>query len=134
MTSTYYETFLGIETQSIEGDTPLCTFVPRDNALGREEVMHGGAVASLLEAAAFAAVDQALAQRASEGSGAMDWEHITTTVDYLRPGLAIQTYAQARFEKLAGRSASLAVEAWNKDRSKLVATAEMTFIFRKSEG
>lgn len=132
MASPYYETLLGIRTNLETGETPVCSFDPDDNALGREGVMHGGAVASLLESAAFAAVEQALAHRAAESGGpVMQWQHITTTVDYLRPGLSITSYAQARFEKLAGRSASLAVEAWNTDRSKPVATAEMTFIFKK---
>lgn len=126
----YYETFLGIRTETDADGLPYSTFDPGPSSIGREGVMHGGAVASLLEAAAFAAVEKALADRASDGSVPLRWQLVTTTVDYLRPGLAITSFAQARFEKLAGRSASVAVEAWNADRTKPVATAEMTFIFK----
>ena len=132
MTAPYYESFLGIRTGTDADGAPYCTFDPGPTSIGRENVMHGGAVASLLEAAAFAAVDDALAQRQAESGAEMEWQLVTTTVDYLRPGIAITTTAQARFEKLAGRSASVAVEAWNTDRAKPVATAEMTFIFRKT--
>jgi acyl-coenzyme A thioesterase PaaI-like protein len=128
----YYENFLGIRTETDADGAPFCTFDPGPTSIGREGVMHGGAVASLLEAAAFAAVGKALAERASEGGEPMGWQLVSTTVDYLRPGLAVTSFAQARFDKLAGRSASLAVEAWNSDRSKPVATAEMTFIFKKN--
>ncbi len=125
----YYESFLGIRIENDADGAPCATFDPGPTSIGREGVMHGGAVASLLEAAAFAAVDKALADRVSDGGAAMRWQLVSTTVDYLRPGLAITSHARARFDKLAGRSASLAVEAWNTDPSKPVATAEMTFIF-----
>jgi len=64
----------------------------------------------------------------------MRWQLVSTTIDYLRPGITITTFAQAEFEKLGGRSASVAARAWNKDRTKPVATAEMTFIFTLDEG
>lgn len=131
MTSPYHEHLLGIRTGRDPEGKLLSTIEPDDNALGRKGVMHGGAVASLLEAAGFAAVNEALAARQGADGVAMDWQLVTTTVDYLRPGIAMPTYAQARFDKLGGRSASVAVEAWNTDRSKPVATAEMTFIFKK---
>ena len=129
MTSPYYANVLGIRTETDGDGTPLCSFDPALNALGRPDVMHGGAVASLLEAAGFAAVQAALDKRVAAGSPAMEWQHITSTVDFQRPGLAVTTYAQAHVEKMGGRSASLAVQAWNADRSKPVATAEMTFLF-----
>lgn len=129
MTSPYHEGLLGIRTERRDAEAPLCSFDPGDSALGRKGVMHGGAVASLLEAAGFAAVHDALAAREKASGAAVDWQLVTTTVDYLRPGFAMTTYAQARFDKLGGRSASVAVEAWNQDRAKPVATAEMTFLF-----
>jgi len=134
MTSPYYETLLGFRTLAQEGQAPLCSFVPADNALGRKGVMHGGAVTSLLEAAGFAAVRAALAEREAAGSPPMDWQLITTTVDFQRPGLEMETFAQARVEKMGGRSASLHVLAWNTDPAKPVATAEMTFLFLPRKG
>ena len=134
MTSPYYETLLGIRTEATQGGTPLCHFVPADNALGRKGAMHGGAVTSLLEAAAFAAVRAALAAREAKDGPPMDWQLITTTVDFQRPGLEMETFAQASVEKMGGRSASLHVLAWNTDPAKPVATAEMTFLFLPREG
>ena len=133
MTSPYYETFLGIRTEADAEGAPFCTFDPGPTAIGREGVMHGGAVASLLEASGFALVQQELERRNADASSPARWQLVSTTVDYLRPGLAITSFAQAEFEKLGGRSASVAARAWNKDRAKPVATAEMTFIFTSPE-
>jgi uncharacterized protein (TIGR00369 family) len=130
MTSPYHEQLLGIRTGRDADGKLISTIEPDDNALGRKGVMHGGAVASLLEAAGFAAVNEALAARQGATGTVMDWQLVTTTVDYLRPGLAMPTHAQARFDKFGARSASVAAEAWNADRAKPVATAEMTFIFK----
>lgn len=133
MTSPYYETLLGISTKQQDDAPPICSFVPTDAALGRKGVMHGGAVTSLLETAGVAAVRDALKAREAAGSPPMDWRLITTTVDFQRPGIDVETFAQARVEKMGGRSASLHVSAWNVDPAKPVATAEMTFLFLPKE-
>ena len=79
MTSPYYETFLGIRTETDADGLPYCTFDPGPTSIGREGVMHGGAVASLLEAAAFAAVDKALADRTAQSGEPMRWQLVSTT-------------------------------------------------------
>ncbi len=134
MTSPYYQSFLGIRTETDADGNAYCTFVPGATSIGREGVMHGGAVASLLEAAGFACLRAALDQREAEGSPPLTAEVLSTTVDYLRPGLSIESFAQAQIVKMGGRSASLLVEAWNTDRSKPVAAANMTLLIRPREG
>ena len=134
MSSPYYQTFLGIRTETDADGLPFCTFLPGPTSIGREGVMHGGAVASLLEAAAFACLRTALDKREAEGSPPLTLESLSITVDYLRPGLAVESYAQATIVKLGGRSASLLVEAWNEDRSKPIAAANMSLLIRPREG
>jgi uncharacterized protein (TIGR00369 family) len=134
MNSPYYQNFLGIRTETDADGHAYCTFLPGTTAIGREGVMHGGAVASLLEAAGFACLRAALDQREADGSPPLTLEVVSTTVDYLRPGLSIESFAQARIVKIGGRSASLLVEAWNVDRSKPVASANMTLLIRPREG
>lgn len=129
MTSPYYETFLGIETRRDDAGNPFCTFEPGNTALARKGVMHGGAVASLLEAAGFACLRAALDARQTE-EAPLDFEPLTVTVDYLRPGITVRSYAQGKIIKLGGRSASVHVEAWNEDRSKPVAAATMAMLIR----
>jgi len=134
MTSPYYQFFLGIRTETDADGHVYCTFLPGNTAIGREGVMHGGAVASLLEAAGIACLRAALDKREAEGSSPLMLEVLSTTVDYLRPGLSIESFAQARIVKMGGRSASLLVEVWNEDRSKPVAAANMTLLIRPREG
>ncbi len=83
--------------------------------------LHGGTIGALLETAAIFhllwTTDNAELPKI-----------INITVDYLRSGRPVDTLARASFTKLGRRVASVAVEAWQEDRSKPVAAAQLHFL------
>ena len=56
------------------------------------------------------------------------WKTIDFTVDYLRSGAARDAYARARVVRLGRRYASVQVEAWQDNRSRLLAQATGHFL------
>lgn len=83
--------------------------------------LHGGTIGALLETAA-------IFHLLWETENAALPRIINITVDYLRSGRPIDTLARATFTKLGRRVASVAVEAWQEDRSKLVSAAQLHFL------
>jgi acyl-coenzyme A thioesterase PaaI-like protein len=85
-----------------------------DDVVGRPGFLHGGAIAGLLEFAAFTALSRAL------DDVAVTMKPITVTVDYMRGGTPRDTYAEALIERLgkrmANRSLRLARRARQADR------------------
>jgi uncharacterized protein (TIGR00369 family) len=83
--------------------------------------LHGGTIGALLETAAIFhllwEMDNAALPRI-----------INITVDFLRSGRPMDTLARANFTKLGRRVASVAVEAWQDDRSTPVAAAQLHFL------
>ena len=83
--------------------------------------LHGGTIGALLETAAIFhllwEMDNAALPRI-----------INITVDFLRSGRPVDTLARAKFTKLGRRVASVAVEAWQDDRSKPVGAAQLHFL------
>jgi uncharacterized protein (TIGR00369 family) len=99
-----------------------------DDVLGRPGFLHGGAIAGLLEYAAFTAL-----------WGALDTQDatikpITITVDYLRGGAEAlgDTYAAAVIERLGKRIANVEVLAWQHDRAKPIAAARINFLIERA--
>ncbi|TWT10055.1 PaaI family thioesterase [Reyranella sp. CPCC 100927] len=83
--------------------------------------LHGGTIGALLETAA-------IFHLLWETENAALPRIINITVDYLRSGRPVDTLARATFTKLGRRVASVAVEAWQDDRSKLVSAAQLHFL------
>jgi uncharacterized protein (TIGR00369 family) len=83
--------------------------------------LHGGVVASFLELAALARLDE----------GGVRARTIDITVDYLRPARPLTTYAEARILKLGRRAANLAVEAWQEDRTAPIAALRGHFLIAR---
>ncbi len=83
--------------------------------------LHGGTIGALLETAAIFhllwEMDNAALPRI-----------INITVDFLRSGRPMDTLARAKFTKLGRRVASVAVEAWQDDRSRPVGAAQLHFL------
>lgn len=95
--------------------------------LGAPQRLHGGTVAGLMEIAANYAVRAAL-----DGEPAT-LKPVNVTVNYLRGGKPIDAYAEATIVRLGRRVASVRVEAWQEDRSKLIADARMNILIRRPE-
>jgi uncharacterized protein (TIGR00369 family) len=93
--------------------------------LGRPGFMHGGAIAGLLENAAWVTVLSALPEGATI-------KPISITVDYLRGGAMIETYAEAEIVRLGRRIANVLVTAWQEDRAKPIATANLKMMVERN--
>jgi uncharacterized protein (TIGR00369 family) len=96
-----------------------------DGLLGRPGFLHGGAIAGLLENAAWVAVLDAIPDDARI-------KPITVTVDYLRGGAMAETYAEAQIVRLGRRIANVLVTAWQEDRAKPIATANLKMMIERA--
>ncbi|MDQ3075058.1 MAG: PaaI family thioesterase [Pseudomonadota bacterium] len=105
-----------------DGDLVVMPF--GDDVLGRPGFLHGGAIAGLLEFAAFNALASAL------GEERATMKPVTITVDYMRGGAERlgDTYATALIERLGKRIANVEAFAWQQDRAKPIAAARINFL------
>ena len=90
--------------------------------IGSPGRLHGGSVAGLMEIAGNLAVRSAL------GEDQAQVKPINVTVDYLREGALEDTYAEAILMRMGRRVANVRVEAWQGDRSRLIAAARMNLL------
>jgi acyl-coenzyme A thioesterase PaaI-like protein len=107
--------------------------------------IHGGVTAAFLEIAAIVELSWAHLWDEIE-SGRIDAETLTAetlprmpktidfTVDYLRSGLPRDAYARARINRAGRRYASVHVEAWQDNRSRLYAQATGHFLMPRRDG
>ena len=122
-----YARFLGISTRrSDEGE--LQFVMPfADVVLGRPGYLHGGAIAGLLEFAAFGALYEALGSR--EG---VTVKPVNVTVQYMRGGTQHDTFAAATVTRLGNRVANVEAHAWQTDRAKPIAAAQVNVLLRRT--
>lgn len=117
-----YAELLKLRTE--ESDEGALRFVMpfHDDVIGRPGYLHGGAIAGLLEFAAFTALTRAL-----DGE-AVTKKPVTVTVDYMRGGTRRDTYAEAVVERLGNRLANVEAFAWQRERDKPIASARINFL------
>jgi len=96
-----------------------------DDVVGRPGYLHGGAIAGLLEFAAFTALTRAI------GDEGVVKKPITVTVDYMRGGTPGDTYADAVIGRLGKRMANVEAFAWQSERSKPIASARINFLLER---
>jgi uncharacterized protein (TIGR00369 family) len=92
-----------------------------EDVVGRPGYLHGGAIAGLLEFAAFSALSAAIGAEITK-------KPITVTVDYMRGGVSRDTYAEAVIERLGKRMANVEAYAWQTERDKPIAAARINFL------
>jgi len=119
-----YAQFLGIRTEQADG-APLYIMPFGDVVLGRPGYLHGGAIAGLLEFAAFGALRDALADDTIEA------KPVNITVQFMRGGIDHDTYATAVVARLGKRVANVEAHAWQRDRTKPIAAAQMNLLLRR---
>ncbi len=94
--------------------------------------LHGGAVAAFLEMTAIIELSWAAMWDQVEQGREMPPlrlpKTIDFTVDYLRSGLPRDAYARARINRSGRRYASVHVEGWQDNRSRLFAQASGRFL------
>ena len=108
-------------------DEDLIVMPFADDVTGRPNFLHGGAIAGLLEFAAFTALAKAL------GEDQATMKPVTITVDYMRGGAEAlgDTFATARIERLGKRIANIEALAWQQDRAKPIAAARINFLIKR---
>lgn len=102
--------------------------------------LHGGATAGFMETAAIVELSWAMMWTKLEAGEPQDKalpglpKTIDFTVDYLRSGLPRDAYARARVNRSGRRYASVHVEAWQDNRSRLFAQATGHFLMPPRDG
>ena len=130
-----YISFLGIQFDR-RGDELTAILPYHDSLIGNPMLpaLHGGATAAFLEVAAIIELAWSSMWEGVETEGALPAgplrlpKTIDFTVDYLRAGLPRDAYARARVNRSGRRYASVHVEAWQDNRSRLFAQATGHFL------
>jgi len=117
-----YIHFLGMRAE-LAGDelTGILPFSPHLIGNSLLPALHGGVIGAFLEMTA-------LAQLAVTQSTPRVHKTIDVTIEYLRPGRAMATYARAELRKVGRRIANVHVEAWQDARSQPVAALRGHFM------
>jgi len=138
--------FLGIQFAR-RGDEITATMPYDDKLIGNPVLpaLHGGATAAFLEVTAIIELSWSLLWDDIEAGridpAKIDRAHlprlpktIDFSVDYLRTGLPRDAYARARVNRSGRRYASVHVEAWQDNRSRLFAQATGHFLMPERDG
>lgn len=137
-----YMQFLGI-TIDRRGDELTGVLTYDDALIGNPilPALHGGVTAAFLEMTAIMELSWAMVWDDMESGKAVEDtpiiqlpKTIDFTVDYLRTGLPRDAYARATVNRSGRRYASVQVEAWQDNRSRLFAQATGHFLMPKRDG
>ncbi|MEN3971896.1 PaaI family thioesterase [Sphingomicrobium sp. XHP0235] len=123
-----YARLLRLSAAEIDGRLTF-TMPFHDDVTGRPGFLHGGAIAALLEFAAFGTLRRELDRDGAAASAAM--KPVTVTTDFLRGGRPKDTMATARIERLGRRIANVDAVAWQDARDVPIANARMTFLLER---
>lgn len=117
-----YARFLGLSAQTKDGELLMrLAFSPPLVGNPSIPALHGGTLGALLESTA-------IFQLLSEMETVTLPKTITVTIDYMRSGRAVDTWAKATIAKHGRRVASVHAIAWQDDRSKPIASATGHFL------
>lgn len=119
-----YARALGIELFDVEDGVPVLTVEFGSSVEGRPQHYHGGATAGLLENAGYAALRARLVNEGREAQ----LKPVNITVQYLSAGKSRPSFAKGRITRLGRRNANIAVEAWQDDPDRPIATAIMNIL------
>lgn len=128
-----YAHFLGLRFDR-RGDELTAIMPYADQLIGNPAIpaLHGGATAAFLELTAVVGLGWAMLWDGMEAGGEAHLPRLPKTidfaVDYLRAGLPRDAYARARVNRSGRRYASVHVEAWQDNRSRLFAQATGHFL------
>lgn len=140
-----YIKFLGVSFDR-HGDELTSTMAFHDDLIGNPMLpaLHGGATAAFLEVTAIVGlawaslwtdIEEERLNISAVQNGKLDLpKTIDLTVDYLRSGLPRDAYARARVNRSGRRYASVHVEGWQDNRSRLFAQATGHFLMPQRDG
>lgn len=127
---TAYARAMGIAViEAGDAGAPVLSLEFRHDLEGRPGAWHGGAIAGLLETAGYAALT---AELAALGRDPL-LKPINITVQYLSTGRPKASFARGRIVRLGRRNANLAVEAWQDDPARPIASATMNILMAEPE-
>lgn len=117
-----YVRFLGMRAE-LAGDEMTAILPFADHLIGNTQLpaLHGGVLGAFLEMTALAQIS--VVQPSARVAKTID-----VTIEYLRPGRAMTTYARADLRKVGRRIANVHVEAWQDQRDKPVAALRGHFL------
>jgi uncharacterized protein (TIGR00369 family) len=117
-----YIRYLGMRAE-LAGDemTAILPFAPDLIGNTMLPALHGGVLGAFLEMTALAQLS------VFQPSGRLH-KTIDVTIEYLRPGRPVTTYARADLRKVGRRVANVHVEAWQDQRDKPVAALRGHFL------
>ena len=119
-----YAQLLKLRIEEVE-QSPLVVLPFHEDVVGRPGYLHGGAIAGLLEFAAFTTLWREL------DDDDVIVKPITVTVDYMRGASDHDTFACATVERLGARIANVEAFAWQKDRTSLIASGRLNFLLER---
>ena len=121
-----YARFLGLRLD-LAGDE-MTAVLPFDQRLIGNPMLpaiHGGVLGAMMEMTALAQIAVA---RASTGEGLRLAKPIDVTVEYLRSGKPVDTFARATIKRMGRRIANVHVEAWQEARGAPIAALHGHFL------
>ena len=125
LAQTPYAGFLGLRAE-LAGDG-MTAVLPFDEKLignAKWNALHGGVLGAFMEMTA-------LAQLALTGDMARLPKPIDVTIEYLKTGRPLTTYARADLRKVGRRIANVHVEAWQEQRGEPVAALRGHFLLAR---
>ena len=122
-----YAQFLGVRAE-LAGDEMTLVMPFSDRLVGNVQLpaLHGGVVGSFLEMTALAqlSISVGLARQARP---------IDVTVEYLRSGRPVTSFARAQIKRVGRRVANVHVEAWQESRARPIAALHGHFSLKPTE-
>ena len=124
-----YAPGLGIELDHDEDGLPVLHMDFSERVLGRPGFLHGGALSGLMEMAGIAALRAELARRGE----AVVLKPVNVAVEFMRGGTEQRTFAAGVVTRAGRRVALVNAEAWQDDRTKPIALAQMKILLSPAE-
>lgn len=122
-----YSSFLGFEVETRDGEL-IGRLAYRDHLIGNPVLpaLHGGTIGALLESTAILSVLLRVETLHVPKT-------VSLTVDFLRSGRPVDTWASAEITKLGRRIASVRTLAWQEARERPIAAANAHFLLLPAE-
>ena len=120
-------THLGLSYRGTKNGAPVLAMPFSMQLMGRPGFLQGGATASLLEMAGLVGLRAVMLDR--HGEEAMPKvKPINVTIDYLRGGEAVTSYASARITRMGRSLANVEAFGWQASVDEPIAIAQMHYL------
>ena len=124
-----YAHALGIDIDHDEAGLPVLFVDYSERVAGRPGFLHGGAMSGLMEMARIAALRAELDRRGET----VRLKPVNVQVEFMRGGTEQRTFAMGQVTRAGRRVALVNVEAWQDDRAKPIALAQMKILLSPAE-